>query len=139
MTIRELEIAVRDHLRSVLPQSVQVDLMSGDIRTFRPMREDAVLVQYKGSGFSTPRPTQTRRIRFEVYVGSKSFRAKEKHGGVLDLLDDIRDALCGFRFPNLGPQDGMMYVESEDTLYHDEKTAVYWYYARYAAQTTHVP
>lgn len=138
MTIRELESAVRDHLRAALPPTVQVELMGGDIRSFRPNREDAVVLQYRGSAFTTPRPTQQRRMRFEIYVGSKSFR-KDGHGGVLDLLDTVRSALCGFRFPGLGERDGMMYVESEDALYFDEKTATFWYYARYAAQTNWTP
>lgn len=132
MTNRELEIAIRDKLRAVLDSSlIEVELLGGDIRRYTPKRSSAVLVQYRGSGFTTPEPAQKRRIRFEVYVGSRSLR-EDGHGGALDMLDDIRRDLGGFRFPGVGVDDGRLWIESEDTLYYNEKTAMYWYLMRWS-------
>lgn len=135
MTIRELEIHLRDHLRAALPDTIQVDLLGGDIRKYVPQKPDVILLQWGGSGYSSPRPTQDRRVRFTIYVGSKHLR-KDGQGGALDLIDELRGVLTNHRFDDLGEGDAKLYPETEDPLLFDEKTGIYWYFTRYAARTT---
>ena len=70
-----------------------------------------------------------------IYVGSKDLR-KDGQGGALDLLDDLRTLLTNHRFSDLGDDDALMYPETEDPLFFDKKTGIYWYFTRYAARTT---
>lgn len=138
MTARQMEDAVVAKLEAELADEVRVGRVNRSIQTHTPKGREEVLVVYGGSRFGTPAPAQARRVSFDIYVGSQSLRPETGHVGALDLVDQVRDALSGFRIDGIGSEDAVLWCESESLVYYDDKTATHWYAMRWATETTYV-
>ena len=138
MTARQMEDAVVNRLGEVIDRRVTIGRLNRPIQVASTSGDDQVLLVYRGSRFGVPSPGQRRRVAFEVYVGSQSLRKEKGHHGALDLVEEVRSGLSGFRIDGIGESDAKLWCESEDLTYYDEKRAVYWYLMRWITETTYV-
>ena len=92
----------------------------------------SVLVQYASSSFSEPRAfnsiTQTRNLRFSVFVLRRDLR---EHAGAYGALDAVRKSLTGFSPPGASK----MYQVSERFL--NERSGIWIYEMVFSFRTTH--
>ena len=122
MTTEEIENSIVEKLEQDIKDS-EVRAFPDDAREFFPKHPvGSVLVQYASSSFTEPRAlnsiTQTRNLRFSVFVQRRNLRS---HADVYGALDTVRKSLTGFSPPGASK----MYQVSE--RFHSEQSGIWIY------------
>lgn len=129
-----------DEIESKIVEKLEQDIRESEVLPFPDDPRSyltkhpvgSVLVQYASSAFTEPRAinsiTQTRNLRFSVFVQRRNLR---DHSGIYGALDGVRDSLAGFSLPGTSK----MYQVSERFL--AEKDGVWIYEMVFAVRTTY--
>lgn len=95
----------------------------------------AIIISYAGSKFGKPRPTQAvtqdRTVHIVLTVIARNLH---NDAGALELLDELRLLLVGFRPPNCNP----CYLVEEAYDGRDDEMGVWTYQLAFATQTVQV-
>ena len=132
MTTEEIETSIVGRLEQEI-EDAEVRAFPNDARSFFPKHPvGAVLVQYTSSVFSEPRAlnsiTQTRNMRFSIFVLRRDLR---EHSGAYGALDAVRGSLTGFSLSGTSK----MYQVSERFL--SEQSGIWIYEMVFSLRATH--
>lgn len=130
MTTEEIESGIVERLSRDIENS-EVLASPDDARNyFTKHPVGSVIVQYASSGFAEPRAlnsiSQTRNMRFSVFVMRRNLR---DHSGVYGALDAVRDSLTGFSLTGTSK----MYQVSERFI--SEQSGIWIYEMVFAIRT----
>ena len=132
MTTEEIENSIVEKLDQDIEDSEVKALPSSAQNFFTKHPVGSVLVQYASSSFTEPRAlnsiTQTRSLRFSIFVLRRDLR---EHAGAYGALDAVRDSLSGFSRPGTSK----MYQVSERFV--GEQAGIWIYEMVFSLRTTY--